>query len=715
MKSKFLTFILSFIFLFNIIATTSEAIEKKDYSKKVILVILNRTDLDDITKIENINFQMNRNGAIGLMNISGNKAMSELKSYANIGFGARSNVSIQDIDIQTKTKENEPIFKRRTSHVPFEANNLLINTLKLNNLNNDYTAVEGSLATTLIKNNKKISLIGNADDDLLMYRPSGLIAMDFWGRIQNAKIADTNIQDSSMPYGIRTNYNKVLKYTKQSYKENDLTIVELSDYYRLDNYEANLNEISYNKIHDKITGFTNGYFKKLFSILGENDRVYIVSPYPKNKDFSEKRRMTPVVVIDKNYTQGLLKSSTTRRDGIVANVDIPVDILNFFNIKDSNMNGRVFEFEKFNNPIQFLSKELNSIVANYVMRVPVLYNYAMFQILIWILILIALKLKDGKLNKNLDILFKLLMSALFFPTILLINPIIQTQNWIQTLIVICVLTIISVFIILKIKSEKIKIFFWLSFLTAILILIDTILGQNMIKRSLFGYDAMIGARYYGVGNEYMGTIIGSTLIYVSCLLQNNKIKKWFASFILLITMIIIGFPKFGANVGGTITATACFLIYILQIYNLKLDAKKILGVFLGVVIVVSFMAFIDICILKSHSHLAGAITQISKDGPIAILQIINRKIAMNIKLIGVTVWSKVLIIGILIMGLLFKKPFGVLAKIFSDNEFLSKGWTAILIGSFVGFCVNDSGIVCAATSIIFVLSTVIGLVIDELK
>ncbi len=45
-----------------------------------------------------------------------------------------------------------------------------------------------------------------------------------------------------MPYGISTDYDKLIVETKEAYKNNDVIFVELGDTYRLDLYKPNLNE-----------------------------------------------------------------------------------------------------------------------------------------------------------------------------------------------------------------------------------------------------------------------------------------------------------------------------------------------------------------------------------------------------------------------------------------------------------------------------------------
>ena len=44
------------------------------------------------------------------------------------------------------------------------------------------------------------------------------------------------------------------------------------------------------------------------------------------------------------------------------------------------------------------------------------------------------------------------------------------------------------------------------------LLIDMLTGSHLMQRNLLGYSAIEGARYYGIGNEAMGVLIGALLV-----------------------------------------------------------------------------------------------------------------------------------------------------------------------------------------------------------
>jgi hypothetical protein len=161
-------------------------------------------------------------------------------------------------------------------------------------------------------------------------------------------------------------------------------------------------------------------------------------------------------------------------------------------------------------------------------------------------------------------------------------------------------------------------------------------------------------------------------------------------------------PIMGANVGAAISECVAFLLLILLIFDVKLDFKKVILLGLAAVGVVFTFAVIDI-ISGSESHLSGFVRQILLDGPSAISQTFARKIQMNIKLAQSSVWVNILLAGIAIVSIFIFKPSKHFRNIVKQSPYIFKGFVACIVGCTVTLLVNDSGIVAAATTSIYIL------------
>ena len=711
MKGRFTAVFLTILFVLQSLFASSYA---QNESGKVILIMLNRTGMEDILEIKSIKEELDSRGYVSLMNIKGSKGTSDIRSYASIGWGTRAYLKPEDIDFVTSDDENSVIFKRRTGIEPKNINNININMLKSSNESGEYGAYLGILQKELSENGKTISVIGNSNIPEQNRSYASLLAMDENGSIESGKIDGINVQDDYMPFGMRTDYEALKEHTRDYYSKSDVLAIELGDTGRLDLYRENLNQKTYGEMHNKIYGNISDYISYVMSELADSrDRIYIVSPYPTLLEYKNYKRLSPAFIFE-GQGKGVLYSNTTRREGVIGNVDIAADVLDYFGIKSDFMVGRSIQKIERSDNTEFLRSEFEKMSTTYQLRMPVLYSYAVFEMLLWISIFICILIKGVIPKKAFGALSEVLQLTVVMPFVLLVEPIFRATSISLVLTIIISLTVILYIALKKLVKGNIERFMVISIMTGIGILADAATGQELIKRSIFGYDAMIGARYYGVGNEYMGILIGASLLSVAGLLQKKKIKKTAAIIMLAITIVILGFPKMGANVGGTITASFCFLFFVLRMYNVKIDFKKLIAISAFVCVVVAGMAFIDIFLIGSKSHLAGAIQSIISGGPVVILQIISRKLAMNASLIGGSIWSKVFIMALFIVGVLFYRPFGILKRVCNEKEFLKKGWISIIVGSFVGFAVNDSGVVSAATSISFVIISVLLLIMEKI-
>ena len=143
-----------------------------------------------------------------------------------------------------------------------------------------------------------------------------------------------------------------------------------------------------------------------------------------------------------------------------------------------------------------------------------------------------------------------------------------------------------------------------------LIVLDTIFGWGMVAHSALSgyYDS--GIRFYGIGNEYMGLLIGAALMSVP--------KKWLG---LVGTgiVLLLGLPMLGANAGGAMAACVAFFP------PLKGKRWRVLFPFL----VVAALALLD---RVQPGAVQSHIGQAAGKGASAWGEIILRKLAMNARL-----------------------------------------------------------------------------------
>lgn len=718
MKKKLISLLLSLIVILSF--SISSIYADTNNKGKVIYLSLNRTSLENLLEIPIIKEKTSNSGYVALMTTKGDGSNTDQKSFASIGSGVRANVLDEDyVKFETLNENEKTQFEAATGVKSWAIGNIKINrNINQNTDNGGYGATLGMLGTTLNKNNLKVALLGNSDikknDDLKKIRNLALVCMDENGRVQSGNVDNINKKDDTMPFGISTDYDKLKSETKKYYENSDAIFVELGDTYRLDEYKNNLNENTYKSMKKKIYQNINDYLKEVFEMAGKNDTIYIVSEFESNLDYKTKRRLSPVIKFEKDG-YGLLESSTTRNSGIVSNIDIGVDIINKFGLKNELMIGKVFKNVQDENGIKKVLKDYERIVSINTIRASVVNSYVGIVSASWVIAMIAILFKNKipKKEKGLgrDQIFKVLKEliklGLIMPLAFLTAPVFQFKTPAGLVSGVLIVTIIYYLIgYLLFRKDDIKQMGFYAFLTIGLIIIDCIIGTPLMKSGIMSYDAINGARYYGVGNEYEGVTIASAVFALAVLLNYKKISKWLAVVLSLVILITSAMPSMGANVGGAISESVAYLLFILLIFDVKLDLKKIIMIGVATVLVVVAFAGLDF-LMGTESHLAVFTNQIIQEGPAAIFNTFGRKIQMNLKLAKSSVWVNILIVSIIIIGALIFKPSGYFKKIHDKYPMIFKGFMASFVGCIVTLLVNDSGIVAASTAAIYILIPII--------
>ena len=688
---------------------------------KVIFINMNRTTIEAMQDIPSLKEQLNSRGYIGLMNIRGDKGTDDKRSLASMGAGGRANLASDSyINFKEGTNEDALIYKSATGKDPKKINDLSINqSLNENESKGQYGSTLGSLGQTLSDNKLKVAVLGNSDTvqngDIVENRSICLIAMDNYGRIEDGNIENINVKDDTMPFGIRTDYNKLVKETKSLYESNDALFIDLGDTYRLDQYKGFLNENTYGKMKRKIHDNISNYLNTVFDMVGENDVVYIASAFPSKLAYKNKERLSPIVKF-KGNGKGLLSSATTRRDGIVANIDVGVDILNEFGLKNEVMVGRSYNLVDRNDNIEFLSHELDKMATVSSIRSNVVNTFVGVVSASWIIGVIAILFKNRIPNKErvFKVLKEFIKLGIIMPLAFLLAPLFNFSAPLPMTMGI-IGTTLGLYLLGRILfKDDLKQMGFFALLTITVIVIDCIFGTYLMKNNIMSYDAIIGARYYGVGNEYEGVSVASPIFAFAILLNyNKKLPKWSIVLASIIILITSAYPTMGANVGGAISQTAAYLLFIMLIYDVKLDFKKVILIGISVVCVVGAFAFFDI-ISGSESHLGLFVQQIFINGPGTIIQTFARKIAMNVKLAQTSVWVNILLAGVFIVGIFIIKPPKQFRLIAKKYPMIFKGFIASFIGCIVTLLVNDSGIVAASTASIYILIPLIIISINTL-
>lgn len=714
---KFFAVLLSFVFIFFAISTSiSFAYPSKD--KTAVLFVLDRTSINDIVKynLPNINKLLNM-GSLALMNTRAAGSYSEPSSYLTIGTGTRASASetgslcFNKDEIYGYTSA-EKLYHLYTGKLPQEGNivNLGIQDLVKQASTLNYAVTPGLLGELLKRNGIKVYVLGNSDvnapSETSYKRYAPLIGMDKNGISDGDISEDLLVKDDNSPYMVKADYEKLYNKFVEYSKIGGLIIIDPGDILRADLFSNYTSPSLAQHYKEKALYESDKLIGKILANLDlSKDLFIVVTPYPSNQDIQINNLITPVIIAGPYYSQGFATSNTTKRQGIITNLDIAPTILSYFNIEPPvEMLGHPIENIKYQNALGYLINADKMIVSVHNARPLVLKSYVLFLVIVLILYIGLLFLK----KQYLKYLTPIILGIMTVPLTFLILPLLGPLSLYLNIIAVVVLTgLIDALIIYFVKNDLDKLMV-ISLATAITIIIDLLLNSPLMKNSILGYDVISGARFYGIGNEYMGVLIGSSIMGTTALIEKFKTKsiKILGSVFFAIAFWLMVLPEFGAKVGGFITGFMAFGSTILMLFGIKINKKTFLIMF-GSMVILLFLMFIASMFLGTTTHMAQTAIIVKSEGINSLLQIFTRKIQMELTLIRYTIWSWVLIISILVLFILSYRPTGVLKNIFKNYKYVYYGFFGSIIGMLFALAFNDAGIVAAATTCIYAIPPIL--------
>jgi len=717
-----------------LLSLTPQALQAKPEGKVVFILMDNVTWEDIIAANDPILNDLVKNSSIGLLNNRGFKMPSRPRNALSVGSGLRAEGSAASFEEYNATEPYGDELamdayalrtgKKASKHQVVE---LGIASIVKDNENGLQEFIPGLLASTLKQAGRSTAVIGNSDTSL-DYEPESCnreavaIAMDNNGLVEYGDVGkDLLLRDKEYPFGIRTNYTKLKQRYEEFYNKADFIVVDLGDTTRADLYSryAFKNQASRHKNRAIHAG---ARFIKQAMDFASNDTTFIIaslSPPGSNKYplKLEYEQLTPIIMHGPAFGRGNLISNTTRREGIVTTIDIAPTILSIMGLqKPINMSGSSL----YSIPIKVDEKGLDSFNQSAVgikgTRRTAVLAYIYIQLAICLLAALVLAFRKMLNHATVTLLETLIFATMAYPLLSFYTTkfaSLADKGFIVTLLTLAA-SLVFASILMIMRKNVLNPIIGITAIIVGVLSIDALVGAPSFINSIFGYDPIRGARFYGIGNEGMAILIANTLLLFGMLLEKYR-NKWAIPTGLLLCLVItfiIGFPKIGANTGGTITAVFAFTVMLLLTVKSRLTVKDILVAFLAVVLVLGGFVAYDV-LHGAATHMGKTVNLIETEGFAQIAMIANRKLAVNLMILRYSTWSYFLLFALGLLIFLWFRPVGVLKGLLANHKGLSIAIPASIVGGIAGFAFNDSGILIPAIMMSYIIPTVIYLMIWE--
>jgi len=688
----------------------------------VIMLLVPELTRQDIRALyQNAAFSFLNQAAIGEMNMRTAVSLRDIHSVLTLGTGTRaagSEWGRNAYGLSEKRTAGLAMYRQYMGEVPAMVRNGTIlfpyaSVLAENNKQKNTGAIPGLLGETLKKHGIRRAVIGNSDMSGKVSRLSVLLTMDRRGVTPQGWIGEeTLIHSPFFPGGKKTDYSFLAYHVRQWQKRGTGFIaVELGDLVRLARYQSVISTQRYLQLRQQVMEEIAKFTETLTKERTQGQKIVLLSASLPDSEIAEKKRMAPVLLWEDGRGGGILTSGTTRQPGLAANIDMAPTILTWFGIQPPiEMKGMPLRTEREIGHDEFW-KKAERIDHIYATRPAVLYPYVGMTITVLVLSSVLLfsfdRWKSTK-EKALRILSYLLPFVLLVPFLLLLLPVVPGLPP-PFLVVLLVSGVGLGFAHLLQRLSFAACYFWIGIINWVPLLLDGFTGGGLIRGSYLGYDPVIGARYYGIGNEYMGVLLGAFILSIAMAgeMQRRHARRLVLTLLILITGLVIfymAWPEGGSKAGGILVFLAA-LVYGIPAFSGFAWRKRYVAALLGIGMAAACLLFVlnYQAAGAEQSHIGRAVGELARGNWQEIGRIIERKLTMNWRLILASIWSKLFIASFIVSLLLIYYQSERVGRIKREYPWLTIGIKTISFGSFVALLVNDSGIIAAALAMLYAL------------
>ncbi|UCH33765.1 MAG: hypothetical protein JSV65_14520 [Armatimonadota bacterium] len=668
--------------------------------------------------------------AVGLMN--GRTAGLATPPAAYLTLGASSRISAElDPDLaELALNYNESyegsdapaVFRARTGGVlpPGALGYIALPHVQRENAEATYPLRLGLIGESLRRAGLKTAAIGNADLPYQYRRHIATIVMDESGVVPVGDIGRSmHLPDPGLEPPLMTDYAAVTDELHRALKQAAVIAVETGDLSRINARSQVMTPQRVDEERLAAVARMDTFLAHIVGLMrGRPWRLYLVTPSAAYDPRERSDLLLPIIAWGDGISSGLLSSPSTRRAGVVANVDLAPDVLQFLSVAiPSEAIGRPMYVRPApgGDALGYVTRQHQDqarVEANrpYVLKRISGIVVAVFTVIAALLILGGPMPRGVMVGLREAALFVMAfpLGALVFPGRVALTPLIA------------LLCVIAVTTVVYAGARSLRRwappYAWVAGVFAAVLCADLVLRQNLVQDSLLSYSVTVGARYYGLGNELGGVLLAAVPLALGGWLgarQPGRAVRLASALLLACVIIAIGHPAMGANFGIAVPAALGFGLMALGLYSPQLKARHLL---IAVVVALAAGVLVGganwLIAPEGRSHIGRAFEAARHGGLTQMIAIFSRKVAFNWLLARHTIATWVLVSALaVIAGSAMGRSRAVSEEAQAGSP-LGLGLICAAVASGVSFFLNDSGVLSAAWGLLLVAAALTYIALD---
>jgi hypothetical protein len=237
------------------------------------------------------------------------------------------------------------------------------------------------------------------------------------------------------------------------------------------------------------------------------------------------------------------------------------------------------------------------------------------------------------------------------------------------------------------------------------LVLDALAGTQLLMRSLLGPNPILGARFYGFGNELKSGLAVLVLAAIAAALHPSRRSRPNAVAVAVLGALLAaieGAARLGAGVGGAILVAAGFAVAAVMLLEGGVSRRRVLFALASPIVALVALALIDLATAHGTGHYTGSILHARSPGDLRDVIVRRYTAAWNELKNHAMPFATALALISGIAGIRLRER--LLAPVGGDPA-----WLAALAGGFtagvIGMLVEDSGPVLLVVAV-FVLGCV---------
>lgn len=730
----FLAFFIALLMILPVSAAFSPARAQQPYADKVVIIVVDRVGMDLFPSPETpFCSRLAREWAVGMMISKSEQSVNGREpdngaEYVTLATGTKSRSSASRYaGLFFNTDETPPgyasgsnageLYLSFNGRPPGGASVVSLGKTQVRK-QNERIGLDGdifALGKMLTRAGKKAAVVGNSDTLTRSSRLAANIVSDPEGTIALGDLSvKTQSEDGLFPGGYTFDNQRLLEESETLLGEADLLVVDTGDTGRLDRLASRMSDEVLNRYRTDALKRIDRFVEELASTIDlEKSTLIVLSPGTTVEARKNDNYLAPFIAAGNGFSTGVVTSKSTRRSGVIMNVDLFPTIAGLYDAPiSSSTTGARISCEAFDgDTLEYLRELDRQHGQTRKARAPVT---VMFFVLTGIVLIMTVLSTPGVnartgFPRNREASARACSFAavvlLAMPISLVIVSVFSYDGYLFPLLF-CLLfpgAVGAAALLLHRRFRSLNPVMTVCMLTVVLLTIGVAVGGRALMFPLLGGSELDGIRVYGFGNAISGLFIATGIWGIASAAGGRLLEKGpvrVLSFLFLGALsVVTGFGLLGADVGGFVAVFATALVLYMES-----SGRRFSPVSIAVIVAMTAFATAALIILDSifiHTH-AGQVVESSGN---SLLTMLVRKLGIQMGMIGKVAFpATLLIVAVLALALWIKRPDGFWSSQGDRTKLLAVTLFSALVGSLIALAFNDTGIsilgtMCAVTAL----------------